>query len=437
MEKKNINNIYVETYGCQMNLSDTEIIRGLMQDSGFNITNNVNDANVIIINTCSVREHAEERVISRIKNLRKITTKRNDVILGIVGCMAERMKEKLFDIDDTIDLIIGPDEYRNLPKYIFELKSEKKIHNTDLNFFETYDNIIPHRNNTISAWIPIMRGCDNFCSYCVVPYTRGRERSRSFSGILKESADLIQKGYKELYLLGQNVNSYSESGKDFSDLLREVSFLSNSIRVRFMTSHPKDFSDKLIRTIRDNSNICNYIHLPCQSGSNRILKLMNRNYTKESYLDLVKKLREQIPDIGLSTDIIVGFPTETDADFQDTLELFKAVEYDNAFTFKYSPREGTPSFDMIDDVPKEIKSERLDRLIKIQQEISLKNNLKLTGNIFTVLAETESKKSPNELQGRLDNNKVAVFPKDNIKTGDFVRVKVIKSTSATLICQKV
>jgi tRNA-2-methylthio-N6-dimethylallyladenosine synthase len=437
MEKNKINKLYVETYGCQMNLSDTEIIQGLMQNSGFDITNDVQDANVIIINTCSVREHAEERVISRIKNLRKIKTLKNDVILGIVGCMAERMKEKLFDIDDSIDLIIGPDEYRNLPKFILELKTEKKIHNTDLNFIETYDNIIPHRNNIISAWVPIMRGCDNFCSYCIVPYTRGRERSRSFNGILKESSELIQKGYKEIYLLGQNVNSYTDSGKDFSDLIKEVSLLDNTIRVRFMTSNPKDFSDKLIETIGNYSNICNYIHLPFQSGSNRILKLMNRNYTNESYLNLVKKLKDRISDLGLSTDIIVGFPTETDEDFKDTLNLLKSIEYDSTFTFKYSPREGTPAFDMKDDIPNEVKSERLEQLIKAQQDISLKNNLKMAGKTFIALAETESKKSSNEIQGRLDNNKVAVFPKDNIKMGDLVRVKVIRATSATLICQRV
>jgi tRNA-2-methylthio-N6-dimethylallyladenosine synthase len=429
----NQQNLYIETYGCQMNLSDSEVVQGLMYNSGFNLTDKIDEANIILLNTCSVREHAEERVIQRIRNLRSLKRQKKDLILGVIGCMAERLKEKLFDIDDNIDLILGPDEYRKLPEYIAKLKDQSKIINTELNYSETYDGITPYRSGSVSAWIPIMRGCNNFCSYCIVPYTRGQERSRSFDSIIDEAKSLISAGYKEIYLLGQNVNSYYNSDRDFSDLLLAVSSLSKKIRVRFMTSHPKDFSDKLINTIAENSNISKYIHLPFQSGSTRILNQMNRNYTRESYLELITKIKNRIPNISLSTDIIVGYPSETEDDFKDTLDLVNQVGFDSAFTFKYSPREGTPAYAQKDDVEADIKSERLEKLIKLQQRISLESNQKILNGMFEALVESESKKSKDDLQGRLDNNKVVVFPKNSSKIGDFVNVRILRSTSATLI----
>jgi tRNA-2-methylthio-N6-dimethylallyladenosine synthase len=429
------NKFYVETYGCQMNLSDSEIVQGLMQSYGYKVTNNINEANIILINTCSVREHAEERVIQRIRNLRSLKRDNTDLRLGVIGCMAERLKDKLFDIDSNIDVILGPDEYRKLPAFFNDLKQNEKKICTEFNYLETYDDIIPYRNSNISAWIPIMRGCNNFCSYCVVPYTRGKERSKSFDSILNESKDLITRGFKEIYLLGQNVNSYFDSGKDFSDLLLSISKLEERIRIRFMTSHPKNLSDKLIDAIQENPNICKSIHLPFQSGSTRILKLMNRNYTKESYLDLIQKIKRIIPEISLSTDIIVGYPSETDRDFEDTLDLLREGNFDAAFMFKYSPREGTPAYHEMDKIQEQIKGERLEEVIKTQQSISFRNNKKLIKSVFQVLVEGESKKSSNDYQGRLDNNKVVVFPKKNSKPGDFVEVRISSATPATLIAE--
>jgi tRNA-2-methylthio-N6-dimethylallyladenosine synthase len=415
-----------------MNLSDSEIIRGLMQDNGYKIVENIDEANVVLINTCSVREHAEERVLQRIQNLRKTKQEKN-LILGLIGCMAERLQDKLFDIDKSIDVILGPDNYRKLPEYIKQIETKRQICDTVLSEEETYSDIIPLRESTISAWIPIMRGCDNYCSYCIVPYTRGTERSRNFSNILDEAKKLIGEGYKELYLLGQNVNSYKDNDKDFSDLLGSVAEIDSKVRVRFMTSHPKDLSDKLILTISAHSNICKYIHLPFQAGSDRILDMMNRKYSRKNYIDLIGRIRKAIPEVSLSTDIIVGYPTETEKDFEDTLNLLKEIRFDSAFMFKYSPREGTPAYDVTDDVPEIVKGERLSRIIKAQQEISAAGNQNLIGSIEQVLIESLSRKSEKEFQGRLDNNKVAVFPGNGNSIGDIVNIRILKSTSATLI----
>ena len=432
VEKANNKKVYIETYGCQMNLADSEIISGLMSTRGYNITSEIEGADIILLNTCSVREHAEERVIQRIKTLSKLKSKK-PFILGVIGCMAERLKEELFEIDYEIDLVLGPDNYRKLPEYINNIEEQKKICDTQLSEVETYSDIIPSRDSTVTAWLPIMRGCDNYCSYCIVPFTRGKERSRSFSSIIDEAKYLIDKNYKEIYLLGQNVNSYFDSDKDFSDLLSSVANLNENIRIRFMTSHPKDLSDKLIFTIKEHPNICKYIHLPFQSGSDRILKLMNRNYTKKDYLNLIDRIKNNIPDVSLSTDIIVGFPTETEQDFLDTLDIVNKVKFDSAFTFKYSPREGTIAYNFDDDISDEIKGERLKRLIDIQQQISFESNNKLIGTIQTALIESYSKKSEKEFQGRLDNNKVTVFPGNGNFIGDLVNVKITKATSATLI----
>ena len=432
VEKANNKKVYIETYGCQMNLADSEIISGLMSTRGYNITSEIEDADIILLNTCSVREHAEERVIQRIKTLSKLKSKK-PFILGVIGCMAERLKEELFEIDYEIDLVLGPDNYRKLPEYINNIEEQKKICDTQLSEVETYSDIIPSRDSTVTAWLPIMRGCDNYCSYCIVPFTRGKERSRSFSSIIDEAKYLIDKNYKEIYLLGQNVNSYFDSDKDFSDLLSSVANLNENIRIRFMTSHPKDLSDKLIFTIKEHPNICKYIHLPFQSGSDRILKLMNRNYTKKDYLNLIDRIKNNIPGVSLSTDIIVGFPTETEQDFLDTLDIVNKVKFDSAFTFKYSPREGTIAYNFDDDISDEIKGDRLKRLIDIQQQISFESNNKLIGTIQTALIESYSKKSEKEFQGRLDNNKVTVFPGNGNFIGDLVNVKITKATSATLI----
>ncbi|HQJ75894.1 MAG TPA: tRNA (N6-isopentenyl adenosine(37)-C2)-methylthiotransferase MiaB [Bacteroidota bacterium] len=432
MEKANNKKVYIETYGCQMNLADSEIISGLMSTRGYNITSEIEGADIILLNTCSVREHAEERVIQRIKTLSKLKSKK-PFILGVIGCMAERLKEELFEIDYEIDLVLGPDNYRKLPEYINNIEEQKKICDTQLSEIETYSDIIPSRDSTVTAWLPIMRGCDNYCSYCIVPFTRGKERSRSFSSIIDEAKYLIDKNYKEIYLLGQNVNSYFDSDKDFSDLLSSVANLNENIRIRFMTSHPKDLSDKLIFTIKEHPNICKYIHLPFQSGSDRILKLMNRNYTKKDYLNLIDRIKNNIPGVSLSTDIIVGFPTETEQDFLDTLDIVNKVKFDSAFTFKYSPREGTIAYNFDDDISDEIKGDRLKRLIDIQQQISFESNNKLIGTIQTALIESYSKKSEKEFQGRLDNNKVTVFPGNGNFIGDLVNVKITKATSATLI----
>ena len=432
VEKANNKKVYIETYGCQMNLADSEIISGLMSTRGYNITSEIEGADIILLNTCSVREHAEERVIQRIKTLSKLKSKK-PFILGVIGCMAERLKEELFEIDYEIDLVLGPDNYRKLPEYINNIEEQKKICDTKLSEVETYSDIIPSRDSTVTAWLPIMRGCDNYCSYCIVPFTRGKERSRSFSSIIDEAKYLIDNNYKEIYLLGQNVNSYFDSDKDFSDLLSSVANLNENIRIRFMTSHPKDLSDKLIFTIKEHPNICKYIHLPFQSGSDRILKLMNRNYTKKDYLNLIDRIKNNIPDVSLSTDIIVGFPTETEQDFLDTLDIVNKVKFDSAFTFKYSPREGTIAYNFDDDISDEIKGERLKRLIDIQQQISFESNNKLIGTIQTALIESYSKKSEKEFQGRLDNNKVTVFPGNGNFIGDLVNVKITKATSATLI----
>jgi len=432
LEKVNNKKVYIETYGCQMNLADSEIISGLMSNKGYNVVSEIEGADIILLNTCSVREHAEERVIQRIKTLSKLKTKK-PFILGVIGCMAERMKDRLFEIENEIDLVLGPDNYRKLPEYIKNIEEQNKICDTQLSDIETYSDIIPSRDSTVTAWLPIMRGCDNYCSYCIVPFTRGKERSRSFNSIIDEAKYLIDNNYKEIYLLGQNVNSYYDSNKDFSDLLSSVAKLNDNIRIRFMTSHPKDLSDKLILTIKEHPNICKYIHLPFQSGSDRILRLMNRNYTKKDYLNLIDRIKNNIPNVSLSTDIIVGFPTETEQDFLDTLDIVNKVKFDSAFTFKYSPREGTIAYNFDDDISDEIKGERLKRLIDIQQKISFESNNKMIGTIQTALIESYSKKSEKEFQGRLDNNKVTVFPGNGNFIGDFVNVKIKKVTSATLI----
>jgi len=425
--------IFIETYGCQMNVSDTEIIRGLLNKDGLSLTQNINEADVILVNTCSVREHAERRVYGRLGAYRSLKKRNPDLIIGVLGCMAERLRSKLNgERSKDVDLIVGPDEYRRLPALINNAWHGEKGIAVKLSRVETYDDITPLRTNNISAWISIMRGCDKFCSFCVVPYTRGRERSRSFKNIIEEARQLSERGFKEITLLGQNVNSYKDGDHTFPDLLEAIAQIDTRMRIRFTTSHPQDMSDKLINTIAGYSNICKYIHLPVQSGSDRILSLMNRNYTASHYKNLVDKIFSRIKNVSLSTDIISGFPTEREEDHKMTLELMKEVQFDGAFMFKYSPREKTAAYTLRDDVPEEVKTERINQIINLQNQISAKKNEKMVGKSVEVLVEGVSKKSKKEYYGRTDGNKVVIFPGGPYKAGDYIEVKITRANSATL-----
>jgi len=425
--------VYIETYGCQMNFADTEIVLGVLKKQGYTVAQNPEDADIILLNTCSIRDNAEQRIYGRLGNLKNLKTKKPGLVLGILGCMAERLRKDLIEEKKIVDVVVGPDEYRRLPEYIDVAFNGDKGIGVKLSRTETYDDIEPHREDGLSAWISVMRGCDKFCTFCVVPFTRGRERSRSLNSIIKEIEDLSARGFKEVTLLGQNVNSYRDGENDFADLLAASAKVDRSMRIRFTTSHPQDLSDKLLYTIAEHQNICNYIHLPVQSGSNRILELMNRTYTIEHYLNLIDKAKKIIPGVSFSTDIISGFPTETWEDHLATLEVMKQVRYDGAYMFKYSPREGTKAYKMGDDVPEEVKTKRLQEIIDLQQQISYEINQNLIGKEEIVLVEGFSRKSDEFLSGRTDTNKVTIVPaQDNIKPGDYIKVKINKATSATL-----
>jgi tRNA-2-methylthio-N6-dimethylallyladenosine synthase len=435
MENKKL---YIETYGCQMNVADTEIIQSLMVKEGYELTDNIQQADVIFVNTCSVRENAEERVLGRLGEFKRRKKENPEIIVGVLGCMAERLRSKFFEYDATYsregiaDIVVGPDEYRKLPDLVTKAWQGEKGIAVQLSRVENYDDITPLRTDGITAWITVMRGCDKFCSFCVVPFTRGRERSRPLQNILTEVEDLARQGFKDITLLGQNVNSYSDGIFDFPDLLRKAAQVDKNVKIQFTTSHPQDMSDKLIEAIADEPNISKYIHLPVQSGSNRVLDLMNRNYTVEHYLNLVDKIKRTIPGVALSTDIIAGFPTETRDDHQQTLNLLKAVRFDGAFMFAYSPRENTKAWLMNDDIPQEEKVKRLNDIIELQNLISLEDNQQLIGKTFRVMIEGVSKKSSDELKGRTNTNKKVIFPKDGRVTGDYTDVKIERVNSATL-----
>lgn len=427
------NNVYIETYGCQMNVADSELVMGILQNKGYQLTTEANDANIILLNTCSVRDNAEQRIYGRLGNLKKYKDQNPQTVIGILGCMAERLREDLVESKKMVDLVVGPDEYRRLPELIDTAFTGEKGIGVKLSRTETYDDIIPFREDGLSAWISVMRGCDKFCTFCVVPFTRGRERSRNLESVIDEIKQLSERGFREVTLLGQNVNSYNDNGRDFADLLSAAASVDRLIRVRFTTSHPQDLSDKLLYTIAEHPNLCNYIHLPVQSGSDRILKLMNRTYTVEHYLNLIEKARKIIPGVSFSTDIISGFPTETYEDHIMTLDVMQKVQYDGAYMFKYSPREGTKAYKMEDDVTEETKAKRLNDIIDLQQSISYEINQKMIGKDEVVLVEGNSKKSDQFMAGRTDTNKVVIFPaNDEIKTGDYVKVKINRATSATL-----
>ncbi|MCI6046106.1 MAG: tRNA (N6-isopentenyl adenosine(37)-C2)-methylthiotransferase MiaB [Bacteroidales bacterium] len=432
--------IYIETYGCQMNVGDSEVIFSILGKEGYERTESMDEADVILANTCSVRDNAEQRIWGRIEVFHKQKEKRGGVVVGIVGCMAERLKDKLLDTH-KVDLVAGPDSYRTLPALLRDIAPDKPQINVMLSHEETYADIVPVRTdrNGVSAFISIMRGCNNVCSYCVVPYTRGAERSRDPKTIVDEARDVFSKGYKEVTLLGQNVDSYNwnpEDGQgcDFPDLLEMVAGISPELRVRFATNHPKDISDKLIDTMAKYANICEHIHLPVQSGSDRLLEKMRRRYTSGWYLDRVARIREVMPGCGITTDVIAGFCSETEEDHRQTLELFRKVGFDYAYMFYYSERPGTlAARHYPDDVPPDVKTRRLNEIIALQNELSLKSNRNDIGKVFRVLVEGPSKKNPEELCGRSGSNKMCVFPGGGHKAGDYVDVEVVSCTSATLI----
>lgn len=424
--------IFVETYGCQMNLADTEIINGLLSREGYVIAGELDRADAIFLNTCAIRDNAEQRIYGRLSNFQHLRKRNPHLVIGILGCMAERLRKNLLESHEGVDIVCGPDEYRKLPALIDDAFAGERGIKVQLSRVETYDDITPLRTEGISAWISVMRGCDKFCTFCVVPFTRGRERSRVLANIVHEVETLVARGFREVTLLGQNVNSYSDGDSDFADLLVNVAAVDPSLRVRFTTSHPTDMSDKLIEAIATHQNICSYIHLPFQSGSDRILELMNRNYTKKHYLDLVQKIKSTIPDVSLSTDVITGFPTETEKDHRATIELMNEVRFDGAFTFKYSPRENTKAWDMGDDVPDEVKGRRLEEIIQIQREVSYEINLSFIGRIERVLIEGPSKRSSEEWMGRTDTNKTVIIPKGQYESGDYLDVRIESVTSATL-----
>ncbi|MGE5363945.1 MAG: tRNA (N6-isopentenyl adenosine(37)-C2)-methylthiotransferase MiaB [Bacteroidota bacterium] len=426
-------NIYIETYGCQMNVADTEIVMGILKNNGYAITNESSEADVVLLNTCSVRDNAEQRIYGRLGNFKRLKDEKPSLVVGILGCMAERLRKTLIEEEKVVDIVVGPDEYRRLPQFLDSAFAGEKGIGVKLSRVETYDDIVPFREEGLQAWISVMRGCDKFCTYCVVPYTRGRERSRSLTSIVDEVRMLSDRGFKEVTLLGQNVNSYSDQNNDFADLLAACASADSTMRIRFTTSHPQDLSDKLLYTIAEHDNLCNYIHLPVQSGSNRILKLMNRTYTIEHYLDLIDKAKKIIPGVSFSTDIIAGFPDETEDDHRMTLDVMEKVRYDGAFMFKYSPREGTKAYKMDDNVPEEVKGARLTEIIDLQQRISLEVNQETIGTVQEVLIEGFSRKSDEFLSGRTGTNKTVVFPASgSLKPGDYVNVSISRATSGTL-----
>ncbi len=431
--------LYIETYGCQMNVADSEVVASVMKMAGYETTDSLDDANAVFLNTCSVRDNAEQKIIHRLEALNALRRKGRKLIIGVLGCMAERVKEQLLT-DYGADLVAGPDAYLSLPDLVAQAELGQKAINIELSTTETYRDIIPQRlcGPQISGFVSIMRGCNNFCHYCIVPYTRGRERSRDVESILAEVRDLAARGYKEVTLLGQNVNSYrgrqnGTDGVDFAALLRLVARAVPEMRIRFSTSHPKDMGDETLRVIAEEPNVCRHIHLPVQSGSNRILKLMNRKYTREWYLERVAAIRRIVPDCGLSTDIFVGYCSETEDDHALSLSLMRECGYDSAFMFKYSERPGTyAARHLPDDVPEEVKVRRLEELIALQNELSAESNRRCIGHTYEVLIEGTSKRSREQLFGRTEQNKVVVFDRGTLRPGQYATVRITDASSATL-----
>ena len=430
--------LFIETYGCQMNVADSEVVASIMQMDGYSLTDKIEEADAIFVNTCSVRDNAEQKVYGRLRYFQSLRRKKHSLIVGVLGCMAERVKEELINVHHA-DLVVGPDAYLDLPNLVGAVERGEKAINVELSTRETYKDVIPLKlpGVHISGFVSIMRGCNNFCTYCIVPYTRGRERSRDVESILREIRDMRAKGFKEVTLLGQNVNSYAfdEGGKTvtFPLLLARVAEEVPEMRIRFTTSHPKDMSDETLRVIAAYDNICKFIHLPAQSGSDRILRLMNRKYTRAWYLNRIAAIRRIIPDCGISTDLFCGFHSETEEDYQETLSLMREVGYDSAYLFKYSERPGTyAAKHLVDDVPEEEKIRRLQGMIDLQNRLSEESNRRDIGKVFEVLVEGFSKRSREQLFGRTSQNKVVIFDKKDYHVGQYVRVRIHEASSATL-----
>ncbi|PLK42303.1 tRNA (N6-isopentenyl adenosine(37)-C2)-methylthiotransferase MiaB [Emticicia sp. TH156] len=443
---ENKRKLYIESYGCQMNFADSEIVASILRENGFATTSKIEEAELILLNTCAIRENAEQKVRNRLQHLVPMKKKQNNVKIGVLGCMAERLKTKFLEEEKIVDMVVGPDAYRDLPNLINEVEDGHKAVNVFLSREETYADITPIRldSNGVTAFISIMRGCDNMCSFCVVPFTRGRERSRDPFSIVKEARELFEQGYREVTLLGQNVDSYKWKGTDenqtentttFANLLEMVALVHPDLRVRFSTSHPKDITDEVLYTMKNYGNICKYIHLPAQSGSSRILELMNRTYDREWYMGKIDRIREILGvECGISQDMITGFCTETEEDHLETLSLMDYVKYDYGYMFAYSERPNTPAAKkLVDDIPAEVKNRRLTEVINKQQQHSLERNQMAIGKVHRVLVEGFSKRSAEHLCGRNDQNKMIVFPKENFKKGDYVNVLVTECTAATLI----
>ncbi len=424
--------VYIETYGCQMNVADTEVVGGILRSSGYTLTEDLAGADVVLVNTCAIRENAEQRIYGRLGLFGTYKRRNPGMLIGVLGCMAERLRLNLLE-EDVVDLVVGPDEYRKLPGLMERAFEGEKGIAVRLSRVENYDDITPLRIDGVCAWLSVMRGCDKFCTFCVVPFTRGRERSRSVESIVGEVGELSRQGFREVTLLGQNVNSFRDGERDFADLMREVAAVDRTMRVRFTTSHPQDMSGRLIDAIGGEENICNCIHLPVQSGSDRILGLMNRTYTVDHYRRLIGRIRETIPAAAISTDIISGFPTETEADHRMTVDLLAELRFDGAFTFKYSPREHTKAWEMEDSIPEEEKGKRVWEITELQHAIALEQNTKLIGTSVRVLVEGPSRKSPYEYTGRTETNRTVVFPHADEQPGEYAEIRIDRANSATLL----
>jgi len=433
MQSLPIKKFVLETYGCQMNTADSELVEGILLNLGLEKTQDLNDADAIFLNTCAIRENAEVKVHSRLGNLHKIKKLKPHLIIGVLGCMAQNLKDDLLKNKPYVDIILGPDSYRNIPKLMNRhLTEEKSIVDTKLSRYEVYEDMFPSRGDTFNAWVSIMRGCDKFCSFCIVPFTRGRERSRTIESIVTEVKKAVDEGYVEITLLGQNVNSYKHEKKSFADLLLAVSDIPGVKRIRYTSPHPQDINVELLEVMASRNNICNYVHFPMQSGSNEVLKRMNRTYTREHFFNMAKKIREIMPNCGLSTDIIVGFPGETDEQFRETLNLMEKIKFNSAYTFKYSPRPYTKAEQFSEQIEEQVKKDRLDEMINLQRKHTLELNMEKVGNFEQVLIEKESKKSTNHWAGRTDSNEWVIVEKNNSKIKDIIPVEIIEAKGVIL-----
>jgi len=424
---------FIETYGCQMNVADSELVESILKGEGYSKAAQLYGADAIFVNTCAIREHAEEKVHSQLGRYDLIKKENPDTIIGVLGCMAQSLKHDLLENRPFVDIILGPDSYRKLPGLLSRKKEvPNSLVDTTLSRFEVYDDLFPSRKEGVNAWISIMRGCDKFCTFCIVPFTRGRERSRSMESIITEATQAVEDGFTEITLLGQNVNSYSHNGHEFHHLLEAVAQVRGLKRIRYTSPHPQDMTDDLLNTMLTHENICNYVHLPLQSGSDRILKRMNRTYSRDHFIELDHRIREILPGVGISTDIIVGFPGETEFEFSETLTVMEEVKFDSAFNFKYSPRPGTKASEYDDPIPEDIKQERLEQIIDLQKRHTLERNLDLVGTIQRVLIEKESKMSSHQWAGRTDSNKWVIFDKEDVQIKDMVSIQIKKAKGITL-----